>query len=73
MVANAMLGGELLSCSISVLLTRMEQNTSYNHHPVTCHVSAIQKDARPSLCNLPGCPDHLWSNSGNGGQVYVLG
>jgi len=65
MVVNAMLGGELLSCSISVLLTGLEQHTSYNDHPVTCHVSAIQKDARLPLRNLPGYPDHLWSNRCN--------
>jgi len=73
MVVNAMLGGELLSCTISMLLTWLEQHTSYNDHPFTCHVSAIQKDARLSLCNIPGYPDHLWSRDCNAGQAYLLG
>jgi len=72
-VVNAMLGGELLSFSISVLLTWPEQHTSYNDHPVTCHVSGIQKDARLSLRNLPGYADHMWSNGCNGWQVFVWG
>ena len=65
-----MLGGEL---SISELSIWLEQPTSYYNHPVTCHVSAIQNDARLSLCNLPGYPDHLWSNDCNAGQAYVRG
>jgi len=71
MVVNAMLGGELLSCSISVLLTWLEQHISYHNHPVTCHVSGIQKDARLSFYNIPGYPDHLWSNGWNARQAYV--
>jgi hypothetical protein len=73
MVVNAMLDGELLSYSISMLSTWLEQHTSYNDHPVTCHVSAIPKDARLSLCNIPGYPDHLWSRDCNAGQAYLLG
>jgi len=72
-VINAMLGGELPSCRISVLLTWLEQHTSYSDHAVTCHVSAIQKDARLSLRNLPGYPNHLWSNSRSTEQAFVLG
>ena len=72
-VVNAMLGGELLSCSMSVLLTWLEQHTSYSDHAVTCHVSGIQKDPRLSLRNLPRYSDHLWSHGCNEGQVYACG
>jgi hypothetical protein len=62
-VANFVLGGELLSWRISaVALTWLKYHASHHDHSLTCHVSAIQKDAYLSLCNLPGISVRFYSN-----------
>jgi len=60
-------------CVVLVIRRRKCHPGCYNDHPVTCHVSAIQKDSRLSLCNLPGYPDHLCSNACNTERVFSRG
>src|SRR5437588_819380 len=63
LIANLILCGELLSCSILVILTCQKQYyASYRDNSLTCHVSAIEKDAHLSHCNLPTCADRRRRN-----------
>ena len=63
-VVNAMLGGELLRFQrpylSSIDLTKY-YHSSHHDCSVTCHVSAIPKDAHIPRCVLPCCPGRLRS------------
>jgi len=52
LTVNDMLWGELLS-SASMIVTWLNYHVSYHDCSVTCHVSAIRKDAHLSHRNLP--------------------
>jgi hypothetical protein len=39
----------------------MKYHASYHDHPLTCHVSAIQKDTYLSHCSRPACHDRRYS------------
>jgi hypothetical protein len=50
-VVDVMLAGELYT---SVVLTLLKHHASHHDRPITCHVSAIKKDADISRCHLSG-------------------
>jgi hypothetical protein len=61
-VMGIMIGGELFNCNASVMLTSLKYHESHHSRSVTCHVSAIQKDTRPSHCDPYTCPDQQCSS-----------
>jgi hypothetical protein len=69
-VVNTILGGELYT---SMILTSLKHPASYHDRSVTCHVSAVQKDADISRRHLCGHQNRHCSDERDNDVAYLRG